>query len=375
MDDVSLRRHRRRSAAARAARRRRRRRRRPTRSPACARALRPARAVPAVRRHRRAAQEPARPGRGRRDARRAAAAGRRRRRGMGRHRHRRVAAATCASSGFVPSDDLSALYAGADVFCYPSEREGYGLPVLEAMAQGAPVVTSAGTATEETAGSAAVLVDPSDPGRHRPRHRRGDRVAAPSCRRRASPAPHKRSWSQTAALTADAYRELAPMSRRPADVARQPAVVRAGRGRRVRAVPGAPAARAARRAARQPVRRRADALRDAAFATAHPPSWPAVPVRRRARSTARDACRRVVDENTWLRAQTAGARPASTTAAAPRRGGPPSVRADDPRPAVPHVPAVLQPRSKRALPRRGRARLGRGARRSSPCPASTCAAR
>lgn len=64
--------------------------------------------------------------------------------------------------GFVPPDDLPALYAAATVFAYPSEREGFGLPIAEAMAQGTPVVTSAGSSTEEVAGGAAVLVDPLD---------------------------------------------------------------------------------------------------------------------------------------------------------------------------------------------------------------------
>jgi glycosyltransferase involved in cell wall biosynthesis len=64
--------------------------------------------------------------------------------------------------GFVPTDDLRALYAGAELFCLPSLREGFGMPLLEAMAQGAPVITSSGTATEEVAGEAAVLVDPLD---------------------------------------------------------------------------------------------------------------------------------------------------------------------------------------------------------------------
>ncbi len=64
--------------------------------------------------------------------------------------------------GFVPPDDLAALYAGAAAFCYPSVKEGFGLPVLEAMAQGTPTITSKGTSTEEVAGDAALLVDPHD---------------------------------------------------------------------------------------------------------------------------------------------------------------------------------------------------------------------
>jgi glycosyltransferase involved in cell wall biosynthesis len=64
--------------------------------------------------------------------------------------------------GFVERDDLEALLAGADVFCLPSLKEGFGLPVLEAMSQGAAVVTSTGTSTAEVAGDTALLVDPLD---------------------------------------------------------------------------------------------------------------------------------------------------------------------------------------------------------------------
>lgn len=62
-----------------------------------------------------------------------------------------------------PSDEeLAALYRGARCVAYPSLYEGFGIPVLEAMACGAPVVTSRGGATEEVGGGAAVLVDPAD---------------------------------------------------------------------------------------------------------------------------------------------------------------------------------------------------------------------
>jgi len=63
-------------------------------------------------------------------------------------------------AGYVASEDLPALYAAADAFAFPSLYEGFGVPVLEAMACGAPVVTSNVSATAEVAGEAALLVDP-----------------------------------------------------------------------------------------------------------------------------------------------------------------------------------------------------------------------
>ncbi len=64
--------------------------------------------------------------------------------------------------GYVDRGELWRWLRGAAGFCYPSLYEGFGLPILEAMAAGAPVLTSRGGATGEVAGNAAVLVDPRD---------------------------------------------------------------------------------------------------------------------------------------------------------------------------------------------------------------------
>jgi glycosyltransferase involved in cell wall biosynthesis len=66
--------------------------------------------------------------------------------------------------GALPGDALTALYQGADLFAFPSLYEGFGLPVLEAMACGAPVACANVSSIPEVAGDAAALFDPADPG-------------------------------------------------------------------------------------------------------------------------------------------------------------------------------------------------------------------
>src|SRR5204863_10071242 len=64
--------------------------------------------------------------------------------------------------GFVPEDELPLWYNAARLFAFPSLYEGFGLPVLEAMACGTPVITSTAASLPEVAGQAAVLVSPRD---------------------------------------------------------------------------------------------------------------------------------------------------------------------------------------------------------------------
>jgi glycosyltransferase involved in cell wall biosynthesis len=74
----------------------------------------------------------------------------------------RTGPGTIVRTGLVADADLDALYRGADAFAYPSAYEGFGLPVLEALARGVPTVTSDVPALREVAADAALLVEPGD---------------------------------------------------------------------------------------------------------------------------------------------------------------------------------------------------------------------
>jgi len=105
---------------------------------------------------------------------------------------------------------LSELYGTAAVFAYPSRYEGFGLPVIEAMSCGCPVVASSLSAVPEVGGAAAVLLDPDD----RPGWRRAiarlvtDPEAAAAASRASLSRAAEFSWDRTARLTLDAYRRV-----------------------------------------------------------------------------------------------------------------------------------------------------------------------
>ena len=65
-------------------------------------------------------------------------------------------------TGYILNSDLPFIYSGASLFLSPSLRESFGIPLLESMASGTPVITSNNSALPEVAGRAAALVDPTD---------------------------------------------------------------------------------------------------------------------------------------------------------------------------------------------------------------------
>jgi glycosyltransferase involved in cell wall biosynthesis len=114
-------------------------------------------------------------------------------------------------TGYVPPADLPALYAGAACFVFPSLYEGFGLPVLEAMACGTPVVASTASSLPEVAGDAALLVDPHDVEGLAGALRRlwGDAELRADLRERGLQRATLYSWERTARLTLDVYERVA----------------------------------------------------------------------------------------------------------------------------------------------------------------------
>ncbi len=114
--------------------------------------------------------------------------------------------------GQVSDSELAALYEGCAGFVYPSLLEGFGLPVLEALVAGAPVVTSATTATAEVAGEAALLVDPESVEEIAKAMRDviEDDEARDRIRRAVEIQVARHSWEAHIAATLAAYREVVP---------------------------------------------------------------------------------------------------------------------------------------------------------------------
>ena len=109
--------------------------------------------------------------------------------------------------GWVDADDLEGLYAVADGFVMPSLYEGFGLPVLEAMARGVPVACSDRSSLPEVAGHAALLFDPEDVAAIAAALDSlvNDEAAAERLRAAGPERARRFSWERTARSTLDAY--------------------------------------------------------------------------------------------------------------------------------------------------------------------------
>ena len=111
-------------------------------------------------------------------------------------------------TGYVSDEELVSLYSGAGCFLFPSLYEGFGLPVLEAMACGAPVVTGDTSSLPEAAGDAALMVPPSDVDAVAGAVLRvlTDDALAADLRRRGLERAAARTWDACADATVDVYR-------------------------------------------------------------------------------------------------------------------------------------------------------------------------
>ena len=112
--------------------------------------------------------------------------------------------------GYLPRDELEAVYRGASIFVYPSIYEGFGLPVLEAMARGLPVVTSNSSSLREVGEGVALLVEPDDVRDLGRAIRRllGDDAMRAELARMGRERASGYGWERTVRLTLEAYEEV-----------------------------------------------------------------------------------------------------------------------------------------------------------------------
>ena len=110
--------------------------------------------------------------------------------------------------GGIPHHETLPFYRAADAFVYPSHNETFGLPILEAMACGCPVVTSDRSAMPETAGGAAVLADPEDPASVAAAIVSATGDAGPRLRELGPARAAQFTWAATAKATLEVYREV-----------------------------------------------------------------------------------------------------------------------------------------------------------------------
>jgi len=112
--------------------------------------------------------------------------------------------------GYVEQEKLPGIYQGASIFLYPSLYEGFGLPVLEAMASGTPVITSDVSSLPEVAGQAAIMIDPYDEKQlyDSIQHLLVNKGKRQELSRRGSLQAQKFSWEQTARNTLEVYKKV-----------------------------------------------------------------------------------------------------------------------------------------------------------------------
>lgn len=113
-------------------------------------------------------------------------------------------------TGYLTAEELAALYTDASVFVLPSLYEGFGLPPLEAMACGCPVIVSSGGSLPEVVGDAAIILPPDDADGYRREIARvlSEPDLAREMRERGFRRTSRFSWDRTAAETLAAYREI-----------------------------------------------------------------------------------------------------------------------------------------------------------------------